>query len=103
MSLGNNPHRAIVSNSGPLISLDNIQDGFEFIAKLHRRIYIPVSVYNEVSTYTNLESHIGNLLEIRQINEHITFPGIERLDKGEIDAIRLALARLCPFAVARLS
>ena len=91
MNSNNNQLRVIVSNSGPLISLDHIDDGFEFIAKLHQRIYIPESVFQEVSVYTDLEKHLGSLLEVRPVQEDTRFLGMERLDIGETDAIRLAI------------
>ena len=91
MNSDNNQHRIIVSNSGPLISLDNIEDGFEFIAKLHPRIYIPESVFQEVSVYTDLEKHLGSLLEVRPVQEGTRFLGMGRLDRGETDAIKLAI------------
>ncbi len=41
--------KIIVSNTGPLISLEKLNDGFSFIRKLYEKILIPQKVLDEVS------------------------------------------------------
>jgi predicted nucleic acid-binding protein len=84
----------IVSNTGPLISLEKIQDGYEFIRKLYDKIIIPPKVLEEVSEnyYPTpqhyLEYHnIEDLIEIRSVLSPLAISGIERLHEGEKQAI----------------
>ena len=64
----------IVSNTGPLISLEKLTDGFIFIRKLYTKILIPqkvleeVSVKNFASTGEYLAYYgINDLIEVRLI------------------------------------
>ena len=65
------PKEHIVSNTGPLISLENLPDGFNFIRKLYKKIIIPqrvleeLSVKNFASTDEYINYHnIKDLLEV---------------------------------------
>ena len=40
---------AVVSDAGPLISLEKLTDGFEFIRQLYVQIVVPPSVLAEVA------------------------------------------------------
>lgn len=87
----------IVSDAGPLITLEKMNDGFSFIKKLYEKIIIPAAVLREVSEsgFSNpleyLESYqIENLVEIKNVKRTINIPEIERLDEGEKEAISLA-------------
>lgn len=87
----------IVSNTGPIISLENLPKGFEFIRKLYRRIILPEAVIHELVEETNrtpsdyLKKHdIEDLIDVQIISVSIAIPEIERLDEGERQAISLA-------------
>ena len=41
--------RRIVSNTGPLISLEKLRQGYDFIRQLYDTIIIPPSVLDEVA------------------------------------------------------
>ncbi|MGE0083651.1 MAG: hypothetical protein AB7S75_04455 [Desulfococcaceae bacterium] len=88
--------KTVVSNTGPLISLEKLRDGYGFIRKLYRKILIPHKVAEEISEwYENFESYlqhykIRDLIEIRPVGEIVCIEGIQNLDEGEIEAISLA-------------
>ena len=44
-----NTQNSVVSNTGPLISLERMEGGFDFAKKLYQSIYIPETVLKEVS------------------------------------------------------
>ena len=46
-----NTLHSVVSNTGPLISLERMEGGFDFAKKLYQSIYIPETVLKEVSYY----------------------------------------------------
>jgi len=87
----------IVSDTGPLISLEKLTDGYCFIRKLYDKIIIPSAVLKEVAEggYSDpleyLEAYkIEDLIEIKTVQKISNIPDIERLDKGEKEAISLA-------------
>ena len=86
-----------MSDTGPLISLEHLKDGFSFIRRLYDRIVIPPAVLEEVGfdydrAAEHLERHeIGDLIEVREADAQVALPDIGRLHEGEIQAIRLAL------------
>lgn len=88
--------KVIVSNTGPLISLEKLGDGYGFIRKLYREILIPPKVAEEISEgYENFEAYldcyqITDLILIREVTNIVEIAGIENLDEGEIEAISLA-------------
>lgn len=41
--------KVVVSNTGPLITLEKLEDGYKFIRKLYNRILIPQKVAEEIS------------------------------------------------------
>ena len=96
--------REIVSNSGPLISLEKLPDGFDFIRSLYDRIIIPPEVLAEVSVHYASEEkyltqyHLDDLLEIQQID---VMPELENtdLDIAEIKAISLAATLKMPLII----
>jgi predicted nucleic acid-binding protein len=89
--------KIIVSNTGPIISLEKLGDGFDFIRKLYDKILLPDAVLQELagdnfltpSDYLEAH-HIEELVEIRQVLKISAIPEIERLDEGEKHAISLA-------------
>lgn len=97
--------RRVVSDTGPLISLEKLTGGFRFIRRLYNQIIVPPAVLEEVGFHedraeTYLERHgISDLVEVRPVTARVEVPGIERLHEGEIQAIRLALAYDLPLLI----
>ena len=88
----------IVCDTGPLISLEKIRDGYGFIRKLYKKIIVPPSVLHEVSLgvcsspQEYLRSFkIEDLIETVKPSSAIKVQGIERLQTGEAETIFLAL------------
>jgi predicted nucleic acid-binding protein len=89
--------RIIVSNTGPMISLEKLGDGFDFIRKLYDKIILPEVVLKELAAdiFSTPQDYIEaynlkNLIEIRQVSEISDISEIDRLDEGEKYAISLA-------------
>ena len=40
--------KIIASDAGPLITLERIENGFDFLSKVYKEIIIPQSVFDEV-------------------------------------------------------
>lgn len=90
----------VVSDTGPLITLEKLSEGYRFIRILYSKILIPRTVLNEltqgqfVSARAYLEHYgVADLLEIVDVGPGPPLPGIDELEAGERDAIRLALSR----------
>lgn len=95
----------VVSDTGPLISLEKLTGGFRFIRRLFDIIIVPPAVLEEVGFHYDraekyLERHgIVDLVEVRAVASQAELPEIERLHEGEIQAIRLALALELPLLI----
>ncbi len=66
--------KIIVSDTGPIISLEKLGDGFDFIRKLYDKVILPEVVLKEFAgdffptPSDDLEAHnIESLIEIRQV------------------------------------
>lgn len=90
--------RRIVSDTGPLISLEKITGGYRFIRQLYDRLIVPPAVLSELAagafeSETAYLRHyeIEDLIEVRSPSEPEA-GGVAacRLDEGERRAIRLA-------------
>ena len=89
--------REIVSNTGPMISLERLTHGFEFIRKLYDKIIIPEAVLRELAE-NNFTVHadylkyhgIADLVEVKPVLQLSAIPNLNRLDEGEKHAISLA-------------
>ena len=88
--------KAIVSNTGPLISLCTLEDGFSFIRQMYDKIIVPPEVLNEASFHFSdpkeFLKHYGieTLIELREAPSAPEIKEVDRLDLGEIQAISLA-------------
>ena len=88
-------HEVAVSDSGPLISLEKIEDGYGFIRKLYTSLFVPQVVLDEVSggdAYAYLSQY--QTADFLTIHEPIPVPpinGMDDLHEGERQAIALAL------------
>lgn len=100
--------RRIVSNTGPLISLEKLRQGYDFIRQLYDTIIIPPGVLDEVAegqfaTPQAYLQHYGivDLLEIHAVSQSERLPEVARLHVGEAQAIQLALPLLIEETVGR--
>jgi predicted nucleic acid-binding protein len=95
----------IVSNTGPLISLEKLTGGYELFAKLFDRILIPPVVLQEVSEgMVGPEHYLRNygieaLIEVRPISAATRPLELERLHQGEAEAIQLAMELGLPLLI----
>ena len=67
--------RRIVSNTGPLISLEKLSRGYDFIRRLYEKLVIPPAVFDEVTEgqFENPQAYlqhydIRDLIEIRAVS-----------------------------------
>jgi predicted nucleic acid-binding protein len=98
--------RETVSDTGPLITLEKLSDGYRFIRLLYDKIIIPRTVLDELvqgqflSPQAYLEHYgIEDLLDIVDIRGDLEVPGVELLDIGEREAIQAALERGLPLLI----
>jgi predicted nucleic acid-binding protein len=101
-----NRPRAVVSDTGPLISLEKVQGGFGFIRLLYDRIIVPPAVVDELyqGQFLSAEAYlahyaIADLVEVALVSAHAGLPEIRLLDRGEREAIALALERGLPLLI----
>lgn len=103
MPPANSPSDEIVSNTGPLITLERLPGGYDLMRRLYRRILIPPQVLAELAagltaTMDYLEHHhIQDLVAVEGAPDPA--PQLARLDEGERYAIALALARRLPLLI----
>ena len=98
--------RRIVSNTGPLISLEKLNNGYEFIRKLYDEVLIPPIVLEEVasdhfSTPTDYLHYYGitDLIQVRPVSSAFEKPEFNRIHNGEKQAIQLALELKLPLLI----
>jgi len=98
--------RQVVSNTGPLISLEKLSQGYDFIRRLYDTLIITPVVLEEVAagqfaTPDEYLQHynISDLLEVRRVSQVRKLPEAERLHKGETQAIQLALELQLPLLI----
>lgn len=101
-----NGERETASDTGPLITLEKLSDGYRFIRLLYDRILIPCTVLDELvqgqflSHQAYLEHYgIEDLLEVVETRGDLEVPGVELLDAGERGAIQTALERGLPLLI----
>jgi predicted nucleic acid-binding protein len=98
--------RRIVSNTGSLISLEKLHQGYDFIRLLYDTIIIPPGVFDEVaggqfSTPHAYLQHYGivDLIEVHAVSRNERFHEAARLHVGEAQAIYLALELALPLLI----
>ena len=98
--------RSIVSNTGPLISLEKLDRGYEFIRRLYDNIIVPVTVLAEVAQgqFDTPQAYlrhyaVGDLIEVRSVTQRRGLPEAEQLHDGELQAIQLALELKLPLLI----
>ncbi len=93
---------SIVSNTGPLISLEHLSGGFNFLRKLHCQIIIPPAVLQEVSVKYDTPEEF---FEVHQISDFLIVQSPKvlltdiPLHVGEIAAISLAIEQQLPLLI----
>ncbi len=98
--------RETASDTGPLISLEKLSDGYRFIRLLYDKIVVPRTVLDELTQGQFLSpdaylKHYGieDLLEIVENRSDLEMPGVDLLDAGEREAIQTALERKLPLLI----
>jgi hypothetical protein len=89
--------RQVVSDTGPLISLEKLSQGYDFIRQLYDKLIISPVVLEEAAagqfaTPSEYLQHYGisDLIEVRTVSRPHELPEAERLPDGETHAIQLA-------------
>jgi len=98
--------RETASDTGPLITLEKLSDGYRFIRLLYDRIIIPHAVLDELAQgqFTSPQAYLAHyriedLLEVVETRDDPEVPGFEVLDAGERGAIQVALERALPLLI----
>jgi predicted nucleic acid-binding protein len=98
--------RRIISNTGPLISLEKLRQGYDFIRQLYDTILIPLGVLDEVAEGQFATPHaylqhygIVDLIEVQIVSRSEQLPEAARLHIGEAQAIQLARQLALPLLI----
>jgi predicted nucleic acid-binding protein len=101
--------RRIVSNTGPLISLEKLRQGYDFIQQLYDTIIVPSGVLDEVTEGPFATPHaylqhygIVDLLEVHSVSRNEQLPEAARLHVGEVQAIQLAQELALPLLIEEM-
>ncbi|HSM80197.1 MAG TPA: hypothetical protein VLS96_00855 [Nodosilinea sp.] len=96
----------IVSDTGPLISLEKLSNGYGWMQQLYGQILIPGAVSQELyqgmfSGWEAYRSHydLGAFVSVVEVANTETFPGYNRLDVGERQAIQMAWKQQLPLLI----
>lgn len=96
---------SIISDTGPLISLEKLENGYQFMEKLYTDVFVPKVVIEELyqGEFTNWDDYknyynVGSFLKI--VQEELTILEVLKdLDKGEQQAIQLAYNLRLPLLI----
>ena len=97
--------RSTVTDTGPLISLEKLAEGFAFIRRRYDRLIVPPAVLDEVCfRYESSQAYlqhfeIEDLMEVRHPAEEGSTSFAEGLHQGEIEAIQLARSLDLPLLI----
>lgn len=96
----------IVSDTGPLISLEKLERGYVFIRQLYDTIVIPPSVLDELAEgqFANPKAYlqhygIVDLITVQAVVQQEQLPEAARLHVGEAQAIQLARELALPLLI----
>ncbi|NER94025.1 MAG: hypothetical protein F6J86_09325 [Symploca sp. SIO1B1] len=96
----------IVSDTGPLISLEKLSDGYSFIGQLYHRILVPTIVTEELyrsefSSWSAYQQYygLGDLIEVVEPTSNTVLSIVQLLDEGEKQAILLAYEQDLPLLI----
>lgn len=97
---------AVVSDTGPLISLEKLSVGYGWMQQIYGQILIPNVVAQELyqgmfSSWGAYQNHYGirGFIIVVDMTDMAAFPGCERLDIGERQAIQLAWQKGLPLLI----
>lgn len=97
---------SIVSDTGPLITLEKLSDGYNFIRKIYDRILVPTIVTQELyqgefSSWNAYQQHYGinDLIEVINPTCNHILSTVQLLDEGEKQAIQLAYEQNLPLLI----
>jgi predicted nucleic acid-binding protein len=98
--------RQIVSNAGPLISLEKLKQGYGFIRCLYDNLIVSPAVLEEVAvgqfaTPDEYLQHydVSDLIDARLVSQQRELPKAARLHEGETQAIQLAVELQLPLLI----
>lgn len=98
-------HRIVVSDTGPLISLEKLPDCAALAHRLFDQILVPQSVLDELTEgfetpadYLSSKGLLG-IVQVRTVTHRIEASRLGRLHAGEIDAISLAIELNLPLMI----
>lgn len=93
-----NATEEIVSDTGPLISLERLPGGYQWMKEIYAGVFVPPSVAEELIAggYEDLDHYqqyfgVESFLSISSLQDRPSPPETAHLHQGERDAIRLAL------------
>ncbi|MBD1919317.1 MULTISPECIES: hypothetical protein [Cyanophyceae] len=96
----------IVSDAGPMISLEKLSDGYGWMQQLYGQVLIPGAVAQELyqGMFSNWEAYrshynFGDFISVVEVTTTETFPGYDLLDVGERQAIQLAWKQQLPLLI----
>lgn len=88
---------AVVSDTGPLISLEKLTNGYAWMKQLYEQVLVPSAVAQELcqGMFLSWEAYqsnysFGEFIRVVEVVNTESFPGCELLDIGERQAIHLA-------------
>lgn len=108
--MSTNPLRQIVCDTGPLISLEKITGGYRFIGRLYDRLIVSPAVMDELvaGQFETKDAYLRHfdaedLVVVKPLVAPSSMEEVEdkteHLDKGEREAIRLALELELPLLI----
>ena len=98
--------RRVASDTGPLITLEKLPDGYRFIRRLYDKILVPPAVLEEQvqGQFSSSEAYlnhyrINDLFEVVAVQGEQELAELDLLNRGEQEAIRLALSQKLPLLI----
>ncbi|MDN5872645.1 MAG: hypothetical protein L0H73_18310 [Nitrococcus sp.] len=98
--------RRIVSDTGPLISLEKLTGGFRLISRLYDVVLVPPAVLKELmqGQFESTEAYlvhynVVDLLEVKDVSSSSVHAKTRHLDEGESQAIQLAIDEELPLLI----
>ncbi len=100
------PEDHIVSDTGPLISLENLTGGYGLMRRLYQQILVPPAVVEELchGQFTHWEEYqvhyeLRDFVNVAIAEPLAELPGLSILDFGERQAIQLAFQKRLPLLI----
>jgi predicted nucleic acid-binding protein len=97
---------AIVSDTGPLITLEKLSDGYNFISKIYNQILVPTIVTQELYrgeflSWNDYKQNYGinDLIVVIDPTSDEILTVVKLLDEGEKQAIELAYEQNLPLLI----